>query len=369
MTNREWISNWTKEKIGLDPALPLTREALDAYQVKKIRETVAFAKNNSPFYAKLYALIDPMQDLKTIRDVQKLPFTSSKDLLEEGEALLCVRPDEISRIVTLETSGTGGIAKRVYFTEADQELTTDYFRIGLHNMADETDRALILLPCRRPGSVGDLFRIGAARMGVWSIPYGLPGLRELEQGNKGTGAETAFRQELYKLLGQIADHDITFILGIPGHVASLAALWLALRERETDGLKQRRLEKIKTMLRTVLLTADYVSKEDRGIIEKAWGCKIFEHYGMTEMGLGGAVSCWALDGYHYREADLFFEIICPESGKPVPDGTYGEIVFTTLTRTGMPLIRYRTGDWSRFLTEPCPCGCILKRLERVGPRK
>jgi phenylacetate-coenzyme A ligase PaaK-like adenylate-forming protein len=103
-------------------------------------------------------------------------------------------------------------------------------------------------------------------------------------------------------------------------------------------------------------------------ITKAWGCKVYEHYGMTEMGLGGGVFCEALNGYHLREADMIFEIVDPLTGKRIPDGNYGEIVFTTLTRKGMPLIRYRTGDISRFLIEPCPCGTVLKTMDRVQHR-
>jgi phenylacetate-coenzyme A ligase PaaK-like adenylate-forming protein len=95
---------------------------------------------------------------------------------------------------------------------------------------------------------------------------------------------------------------------------------------------------------------------------------VYGHYGMTETGLGGGVECAARDGYHLREADLLFEVVDPSSGRPVPDGEYGEVVFTTLTRRGMPLVRYRTGDRARFLTEACPCGTVLRRLGRVTNR-
>jgi phenylacetate-coenzyme A ligase PaaK-like adenylate-forming protein len=89
---------------------------------------------------------------------------------------------------------------------------------------------------------------------------------------------------------------------------------------------------------------------------------------MTEMGLGGAVACAALDGYHIREADLLVEILDPATGKPVPDGSVGEVVFTTLTRKGMPLIRYRTGDLAAFATGICACGTMLKTLSAVRGR-
>ncbi len=95
---------------------------------------------------------------------------------------------------------------------------------------------------------------------------------------------------------------------------------------------------------------------------------MFNHYGMTEMGLGGGVDCRALTGYHLREADLYFEIVDPVDGRPLPDGEPGEVVFTTLTRRGMPLIRYRTGDLARFLPGSCPCGTVLRRLDHVQGR-
>ena len=95
---------------------------------------------------------------------------------------------------------------------------------------------------------------------------------------------------------------------------------------------------------------------------------MFTHYGMTETGFGGGVECDALDGYHLREGDIFFEVVDHETGQPCPEGAIGEVVITTLTRQGMPLIRYMTGDISRILSQPCPCGSVLKRMDRVRGR-
>ena len=89
---------------------------------------------------------------------------------------------------------------------------------------------------------------------------------------------------------------------------------------------------------------------------------------MTEMGLGVGLECEGFCGYHLREADLYIEIINPISGLPAVDGQLGEVVFTTLTRSAMPLIRYRTGDLSRFIPGPCTCKTILKRLEQIKSR-
>ena len=89
---------------------------------------------------------------------------------------------------------------------------------------------------------------------------------------------------------------------------------------------------------------------------------------MTEMGLGGGVDCVARRGYHLREADLLFEVVDPETGAEVAPGAVGEVVFTTLTRVGMPLIRYRTGDYGRWVTSPCPCGTTLRTLAHITTR-
>jgi phenylacetate-coenzyme A ligase PaaK-like adenylate-forming protein len=126
--------------------------------------------------------------------------------------------------------------------------------------------------------------------------------------------------------------------------------------------------KLAGRIHSVLLSTDYVAEAVADAIEKAWGCQVYRHYGMTEMGLGGAVECGARCGYHFREADLLVEIVDPQTRHPVPNGTPGEIVFTTLTREGMPLIRYGTGDRAAFKQGTCPCGTALRTLDVVRGR-
>jgi phenylacetate-CoA ligase len=145
-------------------------------------------------------------------------------------------------------------------------------------------------------------------------------------------------------------------VGAPANVLMLAHFWNA-RNRD------RRLAP-----KAVLLSTDHVPLAISEALESLWGCKVYNHYGMTEMGLGGGVECQARMGYHLREADLYFEIIDPLTGQPVAADEPGEVVFTTLTRAGMPLIRYRTGDLSRFISGSCPCGTCLPRLEKVTRR-
>jgi phenylacetate-coenzyme A ligase PaaK-like adenylate-forming protein len=267
------------------------------------------------------------------------------ELREYGSGLVCVPASRVSRIVTLPTSGTTGEPKRVYFTEADQELMVDYIANGLKVMTEPGGVWLILMPVERPGSVGDLVKIGLERIGCEVIALGVLPF-------DGSGDDGA--------IALMAERGVNAMLA-----TSSAAVRLAEKSAGMDAVR----DAVKGAMRSVLLSAEYVSEDAKALIEGSWDCEVFEHYGMTEMGLGGAMACEARIGYHPREADLLFEIIEPNTGEPVPCGEYGEIVFTTLTREAMPFIRYRTGDYSRFLQEPCPCGSILKSLDRVADRK
>ena len=100
-------------------------------------------------------------------------------------------------------------------------------------------------------------------------------------------------------------------------------------------------------------------------IEARLGTKLYPHYGSREIGLGGAVTCQAHEGMHLRENHVLAEIV-DESGARLPDVERGELVITTLDMEAMPLIRYRTGDYTRFLPGKCPCGGVTRRIERVS---
>ena len=106
----------------------------------------------------------------------------------------------------------------------------------------------------------------------------------------------------------------------------------------------------------------------KSVADVATACLTDEEYGMTETGLAGAVGCTLGGGYHPWSSDLYYEVVDPETGAVLPDGQEGELTVTTLGRRGMPLIRYRTGDISRILPGPCPCGSVLPHMARVGDR-
>jgi phenylacetate-coenzyme A ligase PaaK-like adenylate-forming protein len=157
-------------------------------------------------------------------------------------------------------------------------------------------------------------------------------------------------------LEEIKTNQADCIVGLPIQVLSLAKL------KNTDP----RYSDLK--LKSILLSADYVPETLRHTISTAFDCPVYTHYGMTEMGYGGGVECSALNGYHMRDVDLYTEIINPITGEAVSDGTYGEVVFTTLGREGMPLIRYRTGDIARILPSNCYCSKVFKRMDYVQGR-
>ena len=239
-------------------------------------------------------------------------------------------------MVTLGSSGTTGQPKRIFFTREDQELTIDFFQVGMSTFTAPGDRVLILLPVERPGSVGDLLAIALERMGASGIRHGLV-------------------RDVGHTLTVMANEGVNGVVGVPTQVLALV--------RNAGMEKSNRLR-----LKSALLTMDHVPQAIVRAVEASWGCRVYNHYGMTEMGLGGGVECQARRGYHLREADLYLEIIDPINGRTVPEGEYGEVVFTTLTRRGMPLIRYRTGDISRFIPGDCPCGTVLRTLEKVRGR-
>ncbi len=332
------LEAWIARKVTGSSSEMLTTKKLRDYQLNKLRETLDYVRAKSPFYRRHLPRHGVKADCSLLQpeDIAELPFTTAADLRRFGQEMLCVKASDIHRIVTLQTSGTTGPPKRVFFTEEDQELTLDFFHQGMLTMVKPGDRVLILLPGKVPGSVGELLQRGLARAGAEGFVHGPVGSPQAA-------------------LEQMSRDKVNVLVGIPTQVLTLARV-------------QKKAQVPLPPLHSVLLTTDHVPRSIVRELVKVWGCRVFNHYGMTEMGLGGGVDCQGLSGYHLREADLYFEIIDPLTDRPVRAGEFGEIVFTTLTRTGMPLIRYRTGDYSRFIVEACPCGTVLRSLERVGSR-
>lgn len=330
------LDAWTARTIGCSDPLQLRAE-LAKYQLRQLRQTLAWAKQRSPFYRERLAGFD-LATLNSLEDLARLPFTTAEDIRRNNPPLLCVSQSEISHVVTLETSGTSGVPKRLFFTPEDLQATLDFFEHGMRLPARPGDRVLIFFPGKRKGSVGDLLARALERLGATPIPFGWP--RDL------AGAAEVLRRE---------KPDV--VAGVPVPLLAVARYDAAANRAHAP-----------VHVRSVLLSADRVAESIRYSLTDHWGCEIYEHYGMTETGLGGGVDCAAHAGYHMRESELLVEIIDPEGDQPVPSGEMGEVVFTTLNRRGMPLIRYRSGDISRREPGPCACGSPLIRLARIGNR-
>ena len=327
------LHSWIAHKIG-SSSETFTREAIIAYQLQKVHETLHLAKMKSSFYRRKLAGFPP--DIASLYELENYPFTTNEDIRRQALQFLCVSQNEVQRVVTLDGPSTTGQSRRIFFTRGDQELTIYFFQVGMSTFTAPGDRVLILLPVERPGSVGDLLAIALERMGASGIRYGLV-------------------RDVGHTLAVMANEGVNSVVGVPTQVLALVC---NVGKEKSNWFQ----------LKSALLTMDHVPQAIVRAVEASWGCRVYNHYGMTEMGLGGGVECQARRGYHLREADLYMEVIDPINGRTVSEGEYGEVVFTTLTRRGMPLIRYRTGDISRFIPGDCPCGTVLRTLEKVRSR-
>ncbi len=330
------LENWIAEKVRGHAEIDLTENRIRRYQLGRLRETIEYVAEKSPFYRKQLKGFSA-KDLRTLEDFEQFPFTTPQDIRQHGPQFLCVSQSEIQRVVTLLDSKEQ--PRRVYFTRQDLELTVDFFCHGMSGIVERGQKVLILLPGPRPDSVGYLLARALKLMGVQGIVYGLV-------------------QDRLNTANKIRKQEIDCLVGMPTQVLSIA---------KHTGAKAIPPGQIKSVLLSpdACLRSPYVLSTIVNELHGIWNCPVFKHYGTTEMGFGGGVECSALSGYHLREADLYFEIVDKHSGMPMHRGELGEIVFTTLTRNGMPLIRYRTSHFARFLEETCQCGTVLRRMETV----
>lgn len=317
-----------------DPVEGLGRQALEEIQSVRLQGTVRQAAR-SPFYSRLFREngFDP-QSLQGLSDLPFLPLTAKEDLRASyPDGMLC-RP--IGEMVRLHaSSGTTGAATVIFHTAND-----------LHTWADLVARCFYMVDVR-PGDVfqnmsgyglftGGLgIHYGAERLGCLTIP---------------AGAGNSKRQ--IKLL---QDFQVTAIHIIPSYALHLATVF------ESLGLDPRDL-----FLKTALIGAEPHTEEVRRRIEELYGLKAYNSYGLSEMnGPGVAFECPEQNGMHIWEDAFLPEIIDPVTLQPVAEGEVGELVLTTLTREGMPILRYRTRDLTRFLPGACPCGRAHRRIDRI----
>ncbi|MHC1751178.1 DVU_1553 family AMP-dependent CoA ligase [Humidesulfovibrio sp.] len=327
---RSPLDAWLCARTGVPGPEPA---ALRAWQMAELRRTINWVRQASPCHARRLAELDT-ESLRSPADLALLPRMEATDLVAPG--LLAVSQDEVERVVSLTTSGTtsrGVSPKRLSFTEADLARTLDFFAVGMSTLCGPGDVALVLLPGRRNWGVADLLARALPKIDALALP----------------APEDWTPETLPDILSRAAAN---VLVAAPAQLSRLLDL-------PTEAFRS---------LRSVLSSAEPLPDALRRKVEAAWGCEIFDHWGMTETGYGGGVECAAHSGYHLREVDLLLEIAYPATGEPLRQGETGEILVTTLGRRALPLVRYRTGDAAAWIPGPCPCGSALSRLGRVPGR-
>ena len=315
---RSRIDNYIKNK----EALPsVTRESLTALQLKKLNTVLKQEKERRAFYK------DLPEALGSLAELSSLPFTTEEDLAQNAAGLLLCSQARIQRVLSDATSGTTGAAKRVFYTEGDCENTVGLFVTGLGELIGPGSVTMICFPFSGPYGLGDLIAEAVTRLGA----------RPLKLGSGLSYGE-------YKCI--LDEEKPNTFVGMPVQLLSI------LRACGRGSLKR------------ALVSGDACPPSVLRACEEILGSRLFPHYGSREMALGGAICCPAHEGMHLREDHVIAEII-DEQGNPLPVGEFGELVITTIGMEAMPLIRYRTGDYTRILPGRCPCGSEVLRLDRV----
>lgn len=303
-------------------------------QAKQLQEMVQRVYDNSPFYRQKLdqAGIKPEQ-IRTVKDLAAVPFTTKSELrLGYPLGLQAVPEEQVVRIHS--SSGTTGKPIIVPYTAGDVDVWAGMMARCLR-MAGVTplDRVQVT-PGYGLWTAGIGFQAGVERLGAMTIPTG-PGNTE-------------------KQLELMEDLSATVLIGTSSYGLLLA------EEINKRGLRER------IRLRTGIFGSERWGGKMRARIEEMLNIKTFDIYGLTEIyGPGIAIDCDYHLGLHFWSDHLLFEIIDPVTGEQLAPGQQGELVITTLTKEGMPLLRYRTHDITRLRLEACPCGSPFPMIDRV----
>ncbi|MBR5634325.1 MAG: phenylacetate--CoA ligase [Prevotella sp.] len=316
----------------------MPREELEKLQLERLQKTVRHCMNAEFYRQKFAELGITPDDIKTLDDVRRLPFTTKEDLRDHYPfGLACVPMRECTRLHS--SSGTTGNPTVVLHSQKD-----------LDEWATAVARCLWMVGSRPEDvfqnsagygmfTAGLGFQYGAERVGMLTVP---------------AAAGNTTRQIKF-----IKDFGTTVLHAIPSYASRI---YEVMKE---EGVDPRR----DTNLRVLCIGAEPHSEEQRRRIEQDLGVKAYNSYGISEMmGPGVAFECQEQNGLHIWEDYFIVEIIDPVTLEPVPDGELGELVLTTINREAMPLLRYRTRDLTRLLPGTCPCGRSHRRLARLQGR-
>ncbi len=315
----------------------MSREEMRALQSERLVKVVDYVYNNVEFYRKkMDAMGVKPSDIKGIDDITKLPFTTKDDLRDNYPfGLFAAKQEDIVRIHA--SSGTTGKATVVGYTRNDLDVWAECVARCM-TMAGVGKNDIIQVAYGYGLFTGGLgAHCGAEKIGAMVVP--------MSTGNS------------KKLTTMMVDFGATAIACTPSYLLHISEV---LRE---EGL----LDQIK--LKSAVCGAEPWTEKMRNEIESKLNIKAYDIYGLSEiMGPGVACDCEHHEGLHVCEDHFFPEIIDSKTLEPVAEGETGELVFTTLTKEGIPLLRYRTKDLTSLTTETCKCGRTSARISRFKGR-
>lgn len=321
-----------------EPKECMTKEDKDQLQLERLQDTLSRAYHNVPHYRRLFQKhgIDP-EDVQSLSDLSNLPFTYKTDLRDNYPYdMFAVSLSEVVRIHS--SSGTTGKPTVVGYTRRDLNTWSELMARALTS-GGATRHDVIQNAYGYGLFTGGLgFHYGGEKIGASIIPI--------------SGGNTDRQVMIMK------DYGSTILACTPSY-----ALFLA-ETLEDLGIKPEELK-----LKFGIFGAEPWSENMRREIETRLKIKALDIYGLSEIiGPGVAVECLEQKGLHVMEDHFIVEVIDPVTGDVLPEGESGELVFTSLTKEALPIIRYRTGDISRIIPEPCACGRTLRRIGRIQGR-
>jgi phenylacetate-CoA ligase len=316
-----------------------TREELRKHQLRLLKEKVKFCYENIEFYRKKFKNAGLLpSDIKTLEDAQKIPFTVKNDLRDNYPfGMVSVGLEDVVEIHA--SSGTTGNPVVGAYTQSDMDVWSELMARSLY--ATGVRRQDVVHNAYGYGLfTGGLgFHYGAQKIGSTIIPA--------------SGGMTERQIKLMKDLGS------TVLCCTPSYAIYLAE---AMKAAGVDPRKDLKL-------RMGHFGAEPWSERMRERVEKEIGVEAFDIYGLTELcGPGVSVECTEHNGLHIWEDCFLVETIDPKTGEVLPAGEQGELVFTTLAKTALPMLRFRTRDISVIETEQCGCGRTHSRMMRVRGR-
>ncbi len=316
----------------------MSREDLEALQLERLQALVKRVYQKIPFYKESFdkAGINP-EDIKSLADLTKLPFTVKQDMRDAYPfGLFAVPRKDVVRVHS--SSGTTGTATVVGYTQKDLENWGDCFARALYGAGCGPDSTLQIAYGYGLFTGGLGAHNGGERAGCTVLP--------MSTGN------TKRQVRLMK------DFDVDCLCCTPSYALNIAEV------AQEEGYDVHEFP-----IHAGILGAEPCSEATRAEIEQKMGIQVYDIYGLSEvMGPGVACECEKQHGLHVCEDQFIIEILDPKTLQPVPDGEWGEVVFTTLCKECSPLVRYRTRDISRILVGECECGRTFRRMDRIAGR-